>query len=147
MTKQKGLQKIRKLKRLTKDLSPEGWKLLSAEMDTYDQNFMREYADKIQWEFLSIGSRLKESFLREVEKYVDWTNICTWTNLSKDFIREYKDKLNWFQISRWQKIDQDFIREFRDQIDVGMLSLNEKISSKLWNEWVIKGYIEEYEII
>lgn len=134
MTKQESLKKLKKLKILTSDLSPEGWKLITAEMNTYDQDFMREYVDQIQWQFLSVGNRLSESFIREISDYVDWEQICTWTHLDEQFIREWKDKVKWLQISRWQKLSKKFIWEFRDKLNIQMLSNNNYIDNNIINQ-------------
>lgn len=134
-------KKVRKLERLTKDLTPEGWRLLSAQMDTYSEDFMRKYADRLAWQFLSIGSRLTESFMREMEDYVDWSNVSTWGKLSENFMRQNADKLNWIHISRYQKFSWDFIIEFHKKINFGMLCNNENINQDIWKKCREKNYI------
>lgn len=134
-------KKLRKLERLTQDLSPEGWKVLSAEMDTYSETFMRKYADQLQWHFISIGNRLTEQFIRQMSDYVDWTNISTWKRMTEEFMREFADKINWYMVSRWQKLSWEFIHEFHDKIIWYMLSVNEHIDKDTWKKCKENNYI------
>ena len=136
-------KKLRKLERLTKDLSPEGWRLLSAQMDTYSEDFMRKYADKIDWSFISIGNRLTEDFIREMKDYVDWGKLSTWKKMSEDFMREFKDKLNWNTVSRYRKFSFKFIKEFDQKINFGLLTINENFKREDWLKCKEKGYFYE----
>ena len=136
-------KKVRRLERLTRDLTPEGWKILSAELDTYNEDFMRKYADCFQWHFLSIGSKLSERFIREMADYVDWTNICTWKRLTEEFIREFQDRVNWHMVSRYQKLSWKFIKEFQDKINFNMLTINEHIQGDIWKKCDENNYFKD----
>lgn len=134
MTEKEELKKLERFYQLTADLSPNGWNILSAELDTYTESFMRKYKDKLSWEFLSIGGRLSEEFIREMKDYVVWRNICTWSKLTDSFIREMKDKVDWVGVSRYQDLSWNLIEEFHNRIHFDMLYINEHIKEDVWNQ-------------
>ena len=53
---------------------------------------------------------LTEDFIREFQDKVDWEYISIYQNLSEDFIKEFQNKVNWRIISKYQKLSEDFIR-------------------------------------
>ena len=65
-----------------------------------------------QWVDISINQSLSEDFIREFQDKVDWDWISKYQNLSEDFIREFKDKVDWYYISKYQKVSNKFIEEF-----------------------------------
>ena len=80
------------------------------------EDFIREFADKVDWEWLSRYQRLSEDFIREFKDKVDWFYISEYQHLSENFIREFKDYVDWDYISSYQHLSEDFIREFKDRV-------------------------------
>ena len=40
------------------------------------EEFMREFADKLDWSVISMHQKLSESFLREIRYKIDWRYYC-----------------------------------------------------------------------
>ncbi len=76
------------------------------------ENFIREFKDKVDWDFISQYQRLSENFIREFQYYVNWNNISKYQILSENFIREFQDQVNWIFISKYQKLSSNFIKKF-----------------------------------
>jgi hypothetical protein len=92
--------------------------------DWYDLAF---YAD----------NTLSEDFIREFKDKVDWEFVSEYQDLSEDFIREFKDKVDWYWISFRQILSEDFIREFQDKVNWNMVLTYQKLSREFKNEYVI----------
>jgi len=90
--------------------------ILKRYVNNFSEEFIREYADYIDWEQVSMHVTLSEDFIREFQDKVKWGPICHNQKLSEDFIREFKDKVNWSQIAHHQTLSEDFIREFQDEL-------------------------------
>ena len=71
------------------------------------------------WNTLSASSRenLTEDFIREFADKVNWYYISLYQHLSEDFIREFANRVNWNAVSANQRLSEDFIREFKDKVD------------------------------
>ena len=81
------------------------------------EEFIREFKDKVDWEYISISQMLSEDFIKEFQNKVDWTYISECQQLSEDFIKEFQNKVDWKMISSYQKLSEGFIREFKDKVD------------------------------
>ena len=62
------------------------------------------------------NNTLTEDFIREFKDRVNWEFIAMSQKLSEDFIREFQDRVSWQMISINQKLSEDFRREFQDRI-------------------------------
>ena len=89
---------------------------------------VKEFKDKVNWNYISTSQTLSEDFIREFKNKVDWPHISTSQTLSEDFIREFKDKIYWPYISSSQTLSEDFIREFKDKIDWYCISSSQTLS-------------------
>lgn len=81
------------------------------------EDFIREFHDKVNWEYISKCQKLSENFIREFHDKVDWVSISINQKLSESFIREFQDKVDWECISSYQKLSENLVREFQDKVD------------------------------
>ena len=108
------------------------------------EEFIREFADMFDWEYISKCQHLSEDFIREFKDYVDWDYISSYQHLSEDFIREFKDRVSWvgiskkqhlFGISKKQHLSEKFIREFANEVDWFCISKNQHLSEDFIREF------------
>ena len=99
------------------------------------EEFIQEFADMFDWEYISKCQHLSEDFIREFKDYVDWDYISSYQHLSEDFIREFKDRVNWTYISMYQHLSEDFIRELKDNVKWGWISHCQYLSEDFIREF------------
>ena len=144
----------------------QSWKSVSIHKDL-TEDFIREFADKVDWGWISMyqylsedfikesqhlvdwdwiseKQHLSEDFIREFAYKVDWDNISASQHLSEDFIREFKDKVNWTYISGCQRLSEEFIREFNDKVDWNSISKYQHLSENFIREF--KDKVNWYSI-
>ena len=80
------------------------------------EDFIREFADRVNWYWISQCQHLSEDFIREFADRVDWNLISMFQRLSEDFIREFQDKVDWDWISMFQHLSKEFIEEFKGRL-------------------------------
>ena len=61
--------------------------------NTFSENFIREFQDKVYWGWISQCQKLSEEFIREFQEKVDWNLISEYQKLSEYFIKEFQDKV------------------------------------------------------
>ena len=61
---------------------------------------------------ISVYQELSEEFIREFADRVDWQRISIYQRLSEGFIREFADRVDWLQISKYQELSDEFIKEY-----------------------------------
>ena len=99
----------------------KNWKILSIKPNL-TEDFIREFADRLDWGYISAYQHLSEDFIREFKDRVNWSLISKHQRLSEDFIREFKDRVNWSLISTYQHLSEDFIWEFKDKVDMRFIA-------------------------
>ena len=102
------------------------------------EDFIREFANKVNWCYISLCQHLSEDFIREFKDRVSWYYISTFQHLSEDFIREFQDRVDWKGISACQRLSESFIREFADRLDWGWMSENQQLSEDFIREFQYK---------
>lgn len=110
------------------------------------EDFIREFKNKVNWCCVSTYQRLSEDFIREFADRVDWTYVSVTQHLSEEFIREFKDKVYWASISRYQHLSEDFIREFADRVKWRLISKYQHLSEDFieeFNDRVIKSFVTD----
>jgi len=75
------------------------------------EEFIREFADYVDWGFLAQRQRLSENLMRDFQDRISFNTICYHQRLSEEFIREFADRLNWFVIIQNQKVSDEFKSE------------------------------------
>jgi len=97
---------------------------------------IREFENKVNWDWISVYQVLSEGFIGEFESKVDWYGISKYQVLSEGFIREFKSKVNWYSISECQVLSEGFIREFENKVDIDVYkAVNENKSLVLPGNW------------
>jgi cytoskeletal protein RodZ len=83
--------------------------------------------DEASWLKICHEYVLSESFIRQYQDKVYWDYVSCFQKLSEDFIREFKDKVNWKSISEDQKLSEDFVIEFQDKIYFLQLMISQNL--------------------
>jgi hypothetical protein len=112
------------------------------------EEFIREFKDKVYWRDISICQELSEGFIKEFQDEVDWWYISEYQKLSEVFIKEFQHKVNWEMVSFCQKLSEGFIREFQDKVDWWLVSFYQKLSEGFIREFQDKvnwGYISVFQ--
>ena len=112
----------------------KNWKILSIKPNL-TEDFIREFADRLDWGYISAYQHLSEDFIREFKDWLDWSNVSAFQYLSEDFIREFKDRVNWSLISKHQRLSEDFIREFADKVNWCWISIYQRLSEDFIREF------------
>lgn len=71
------------------------------------KKFMREMADYLNWENISLYQKLDDNFIDEMEKYIDWNCIWHYQALSEDFIEKHMYDRERYKFS-WDKINYNW---------------------------------------
>jgi len=107
---------------------------------------IKEFQDKVNWNYISIHQKLSENFIREFQSKVNWNNISADQKLSENFIREFQSRVNWNYISYYQKLSEDFIREFRDSVDSKLQKEIHKEKALKQKRLEVKEYAQQYNL-
>ena len=91
--------------------------LYASKYQKLSENFIIEFQDKVDWDWIPKYQKLSEDFIREFQDKIYWTYISKYQKLSENFIREFQDKVDWDCISEYQKLSYEFIEEFKLNID------------------------------
>ena len=111
------------------------WEEISFLKTALPEQFIRTFANKLDWNIISRDKLLSEGFIREFQDKVNWSNISGCQTLSESFIREFKDKVNWTEISKCQKLSENIIAEFSDKVDWQSVSLYQTLSESFIEEF------------
>ena len=68
------------------------------------------------WFDIACNHNLSEGFIREFKDKLDWEFVSEYQFLSEDFIREFQNKLDWYHLSKKQKLSDSFLLEFQNKI-------------------------------
>lgn len=118
---------------------------------TLSEAFIEEFADRLNWEYVSKRQILSEPFMEKwahkigwywvssyqilsepfIEKWADklvWDFICSSQTLSEPFIEKWAHKVDWAVISTHQKLSEDFIIKHKDKIKFEYLTYNKQVN-------------------
>ncbi len=102
----------------------KNWKAVCSRQ-TLTEDFIEEFADKVDWHEISINQTLSEDFIRKFALKVDWDCISMCQIMSEDFVREMHQFVNWYNISlRITEYSKEFLSEFKNQIDYAIRIAN-----------------------
>ena len=90
------------------ELTNSDWIYISYKQ-TFSENFIREFKDKVSWYWISCYQTLSENFIREFKNKVDWEWISCKQNLSKKFLKEFKNKLDVEALKKNKHITKEYI--------------------------------------
>lgn len=93
--------------------------LLSEYHKNFSAQFIRDYAERLNWKDLVQNSVVPIELLHQYRHKLD-RFACFWLShtvrLPEIFIREFADKVDWRGVSRLSILSESFIREFQDRI-------------------------------
>jgi hypothetical protein len=93
--------------------------------DDLSEDFIREFADKLNWLHVSRNSRLSENVIRDFKDQVDWPAVSMSQQLSEPFIEEFCDRISWEQLSASPFAHSiEFLRAHALQLDWNSISWN-----------------------
>lgn len=111
--------------------NPDGyWNIKMLSRQPLSQKFMREFADKLDWNIISEKQKMTEDFIHEFKDRINWNKLCTYwakTKISEQFALEHKDKVNWKTLSYYMKFSLPFIINNIDVLDARQLLSNYQI--------------------
>ncbi len=59
-----------------------------------------------KWARMASGPTLSMEFIRRFANHINWTMLCRYQRLSEDCIREFKNRVDWFWISTSQQLSE-----------------------------------------
>ena len=74
----------------------------------FDDDFIDEFANKLDWYFLCKYHKLNESIIDKYIDKVDWVILTIYQKLNPNMIEKYKNKIYWF----WLIVNNDFNEDF-----------------------------------
>ena len=118
------------------------------------EDFIREFKDKVHFDWISRYQTLSEDFIRSCQLRVYWRNICQYQKLSCDFMKEMKNMIDLRLVSEYQDLTEDFIRENKGKLEWGRMLRHQKFSYEFVKELCFDKDLEletknflEYSII
>lgn len=89
-----------------------------------------DFANKVNWAWISERQQLSEQFIEKYQDKVDWGLISRFQQLSEQFIEKYQDKVSWDWISRCQQLSEQFIEKYQDRVDWVGISACQQLSEQ-----------------
>ena len=132
------------------DFAEMNWEQISQQYKYLSEDFIEKYADKIDWNAISIYQKLSEDFIDKHTNKVYWSAISRYQKLSEDFIDKHTDKVDWNCISRYQKLSEDFIDKHTNKVYWSAISIYQKLSEDFIDKHtdrVYWDYISKYQAI
>ena len=132
------------------DFAEMNWEQISQQYKYLSEDFIEKYADKIDWNAISIYQKLSEDFIDKHTNKVYWSAISRYQKLSEDFIDKHTDKVDWNCISRYQKLSEDFIDKHTNKVYWSAISIYQKLSEDSIDKYtdrVYWDYISKYQAI
>lgn len=97
------------------------WKTISSDNANLSNEFIREYADKLDWDVMNYNI-MTEDFIYQFADKVNWVKVSMRRHLSTKFARKFQDKLDWDTISiNSSLLNGEFIREFKDKLNLDLV--------------------------
>ena len=92
---------------------------LNINLNQNKEKTVKEFKDKVDWNYISKCQTLSESFIKEFQDNVNWYWISYYQNLSESFMKKFKDKINWNYINQNKKIIKT--KKFQELINKELL--------------------------
>ena len=81
-----------------------------------------------------------EEFMREYQDYLNWEMTSIYQVLSESFLLEFKDKVNWKKVSEFQTLSEDFIKDNINLVNIPIIIDNQdSITPKTIQEFITTG--------
>lgn len=94
------------------------WENISNRRDLTDE-FIREFADYLNWDQLSSNSNvyLSETIMDEFKDRINWVLISGNKLLEPWEVDKYRDLLDWNRLTRWQKLTEEQLYKYSHLIN------------------------------
>lgn len=104
-------------------------------MNTLEKTLARKIETKyFAWETdllqAIITEKLSEEFMRKYADKLDWYFVSNCQNLSESFLREFRHKIVWKAIDNTHSFSLEFIREFAKELDLKHRKLRKEIKNE-----------------
>jgi hypothetical protein len=120
------------LEKYAEKLEGHWWRVSKYQRLTED--FIRKFADKLNWDFVSQYQVLSDDFMREFQESINWNIISQHKTLSEKFMVDFKDRLVWHKIAKHQYLSEDFIFAFHEKLGWKNISEYQSLSSDFIQE-------------
>lgn len=81
------------------------------------EQFMSEFADKLEWIYISSAQKMSEKFMDRFADKLDFLFLPQYRQLSNEFIERYENRWNWLTIAEKQKnVSKQLIEKHKDEI-------------------------------
>lgn len=113
------------------------------------KNFVRKYADILNWNFVCAWQKFDGDFLMEFKDKVKWETALEEQIFSEEWIRKNAD---WFEHEHWYhlsdnkklKLSESFLREYKDQLEWCFLSYRYDFTPEFVREVSDKIYYNHF---
>ena len=139
----------------SKHFSSHLWMMICA-YQVLSEDFIRKFADKVDWRTISSHQEISENFIREFQDKVDWREISCKT-LSESFIQEFQDKINWNLLMNFHTPSAEFLQKFKSRFHLSnwesisrkklsiesLEKFKDKINWNVFSKFIIYNYNEQ----
>lgn len=94
----------------------EDWMVASETLYPLDEEFLKKYKAKLDWQPISRFQELSEELMEECIDFVDFVEISTYQDLSEGFMEKYADRLSWWALAMKQEMSKEFIARHLNEI-------------------------------
>ena len=92
------------------------WCEISSQEYELDDNFIDEFANKLDWYFLCKYQTLTENIIDKYIHKIDWRIFSIYQKLTENIIEKYKDKLSWYWVINENNFDKEFLLKYNKYI-------------------------------
>lgn len=99
--------------------------------------FIREFADKLDWDEISEKQNMTEDFIKEFKDKINWKKLCNYrakTKLSEQFIYKMREYVDWRQVSYYVNFSKQFMYKHLEWLDINQLFLNYRLTEPVRND-------------
>lgn len=103
---------------MSKKNSKYDWEnLCNSERENLSMEFIETFKDQVSWRIVTRYCNLSEDFMRKYADLVDWVEASSYKTLSPEFIEEFKDKFDWSDLSQHCELSKEQLLKYVDRID------------------------------
>jgi hypothetical protein len=93
-----------------------------------NKTFAKEFAHKLDWNYISQSYKLSEDFIRLNCDNLNWHYISIYQKLSENLIRDFHNRIHWYWIVQRQSLPEQFIEEFIIDLTLESVLLYQDVS-------------------
>lgn len=140
----------------------------------FEESFLREFKNWIDWSSVDIGQKISidyireflknvpidmkelffnfcssklpvtEQFVEEFAKQLNWHKLMQYHNFSEQFIEKHLDRINWTSLCQYQHLSEDFMRKYADKVNWSIIITFQDLSEPFIKE--MSKYITKYQL-